>query len=108
MSEYLRFENQLWLANATEESAVFDIIGALYGKFDDLNLEVSYEAVLSENYLNYIINTEALIDDLVVLMSLSKPSEPNKHNENEKKKRLYLPNSLMNKVSHSDLKNLTP
>ena len=42
MSDYLTFAQQLGLTNSTEQSAFFDIVGHIYDKFEDLNLEISY------------------------------------------------------------------
>ena len=57
MRKYVNFAKQLGLTNATEQSALLDIVGHLYDKFDNLNLGMSYEEFLIENYLKDIINT---------------------------------------------------
>ena len=65
MSDYLNFAKQLGLTNVKEQSILFDIVSHLYGKFDNLNLGMSYEEFLTENYLNDIISKETPIDDLL-------------------------------------------
>ena len=70
MSDYLKFANQLGLANTTEQRAIFDIVGSLYDKFDALNLGISYENFIEQSGINDIIDSEVSIEDLEMFNDL--------------------------------------
>ena len=70
MREYVKFANQLGLANTTEERAVFDVAEVLYDKFEALNLGISYEEFIEQSGINDILNVEVPIDDLEMFNDL--------------------------------------